>query len=109
MSEKIQEEIVLVITSADGSEREVIVTHANDSLLLQLSAGETYRFLRRKTALQVGELRQVNQIQAFLESVSPGGLAPPRRVYFFRFSFCMSKAIRTLRLLSGAVVPQNQL
>ena len=47
MSEKIQEEIVLVITSADGSEREVIVTHADDSLLLQLSAGETYRFLRR--------------------------------------------------------------
>ena len=47
MSEKIQEEIVLVITSADGSEREVIVTHASDSLLLQLSAGETYRFLRR--------------------------------------------------------------
>ena len=47
MGEKIQKEIVLVITSADGSAREVIVTHADDSLLLQLSAGETYRFLRR--------------------------------------------------------------
>ena len=47
MSEKIQEELVLVITSADGSEREVIVTHADDSLLLQLSAGETYRFVWR--------------------------------------------------------------
>ena len=44
---KKQEEIVLVITSKDGIEREVVVTSTEDKFLLQLSAGETYLFVRR--------------------------------------------------------------
>ncbi|MDG0996930.1 MAG: cadherin-like domain-containing protein, partial [Gammaproteobacteria bacterium] len=46
MSKQNQVEIILIITSADGSEREVIVNHADDNRL-KLSAGETYRFLQR--------------------------------------------------------------
>jgi hypothetical protein len=47
MSKQNQVEIILIITSIDGSEREITVAHADDSLLLKLSAGEAYRFLRR--------------------------------------------------------------
>ena len=47
MNKENQEEILLVITSIDGSERTVIVTDVEGDLLLNLNAGETYRLLRR--------------------------------------------------------------
>ena len=47
MTKQIQEEILLVITSVDGSERAVIVSQDKDNRLIKLSAGEIYRFLRK--------------------------------------------------------------